>query len=130
MLATASEETFLEAADDVVEAEGPFLTDTLDLLLLLGRWLVLLVEELDFFVEEVEVALVRDDDVLLDVFSCIGPVLDDFGLSAGSIFRAFLALATMPVLMDFTCKKRQEKIHSHGICIMVFCRYAVGQIAC
>ena len=101
LLATASEETFLEAADDVVaEAEGPFLTDTLDLLLLLGRWLVVLVEELDFFVEEVEVALVRDDDVLLDVFSCIGPVLDDFGLSAGSIFRAFLALATMPVLME------------------------------
>ena len=100
LLATASEETFLEAADDdVVEAEGPFLTDTLDLLLLLGRWLVV-VEELDFFVEEVEVALVRDDDVLLDVFSCIGPVLDDFGLSAGSIFRAFLALATMPVLME------------------------------
>ena len=99
LLATASEETFLEAADDVVEAAGPFLTDTLDLLLLLGRWLVV-VEELDFFVEEVEVALVRDDDVLLDVFSCIGPVLDDFGLSAGSIFRAFLALATMPVLME------------------------------
>lgn len=99
LLATASEEAFLEAADDVVEAEGPFLTETLDLLLLLGRWLVL-VEELDFFVEEVEVALVRDDDVLLDVFSCIGPVLDDFGLSAGSIFRAFLALATMPVLME------------------------------
>ena len=99
LLAMASEEAFLEAADDVVEAEGPFLTETLDLLLLLGRWLVL-VEELDFFVEEVEVALVRDDDVLLDVFSCIGPVLDDFGLSAGSIFRAFLALATMPVLME------------------------------
>ena len=98
LLATASEETFLEAADDdVVEAEGPFLTETLDLLLLLlGRWLVL-VEEFDFFDE---VALVRDDDVLLDVFSCIGPVLDDFGLSAGSIFRAFLALATMPVLME------------------------------
>lgn len=98
---TASEDAFLEAADDAVEAEGPFLTETLDLLLLLGRWFAL-VEELDFFVEgvEVEVALVRDDDVLLDVFSCIGPVLDDFGLSAGSIFRAFLALATMPVLME------------------------------
>ena len=108
--ATASEETFLEAADDaeVEAAEGPFLTDTLDLLLmLLGRWLAL-VEELDFFDE---VALVRDDDVLLDEFSCIGPVLDDFGLSAGSIFRAFLALATMPVLMepDLTWKEKKKK---------------------
>ena len=108
--ATASEETFLEAADDaeVEAAEGPFLTDTLDLLLmLLGRWLAL-VEELDFFDE---VALVRDDDVLLDEFSCIGPVLDDFGLSAGSIFRAFLALATMPVLMepDLTWKEKKRK---------------------
>ena len=109
MLATASEDTFLEAADDAVEAEGPFLTETLDLLLLLGRWLAL-VEELDFFVEEEEVALVRDDDVLLDVFSCIGPVLDDFGLSAGSIFRAFLALATMPVLMepDLTWNEKEK----------------------
>ena len=108
LLATASEETFLEAADDVVEAEGPFLTETLDLLLLLGRWHVL-VEEFDFFDE---VALVREDDVLLDVFSCIGPVLDDFGLSAGSIFRAFLALATMPVLIepDLTCKIKSTSL--------------------
>ena len=90
LLASFVEAFLLEAAVVVVVA-GPFLTVlVLDLLL---------VKELDFFEDVVVV------DVLLDVFNCIGPVLDDLGLS-GSIFRAFLALATMPVLIepDLTCK--------------------------
>ena len=95
LLASFVEAFLLEAAVVVVVA-GPFLTVlVLDLLL---------VKELDFFEDVVVV------DVLLDVFNCIGPVLDDLGLS-GSIFRAFLALATMPVLIepDLTCKIK--KVH-------------------
>ena len=89
---------------------------------MLFRGVVLGLEELAFLL------------VVLDVF-CVsmGPVTEVEGeddVDFCSFSSADLALATMPVLMDFTCKKRQEKIHSHGICIMVFCRYAVGQIAC
>ena len=94
LLASFVEAFLLEAAVVVVVA-GPFLTVlVLDLLL---------VKELDFFEDVVVV------DVLLDVFNCIGPVLDDLGLS-GSIFRAFLALATMPVLIepDLTCKIKKS----------------------
>ena len=42
--------------------------------------------------------------LVLDVFKCIGPVLEVLSLVAaaaeGSILSADLALATMPVLMD------------------------------
>lgn len=96
LLASFVEAFLLEAAVVVVVA-GPFLTVlVLDLLL---------VKELDFFEDVVVV------DVLLDVFNCIGPVLDDLGLS-GSIFRAFLALATMPVLIepDLTCKIKSTSL--------------------
>ena len=43
--------------------------------------------------------------LVLDVFKCMGPVLEPvLGRASGSILRADLALATMPVLMepDFT----------------------------
>lgn len=45
--------------------------------------------------------------LVLDVFKCMGPVLEVLGVelgASGSILRADLALATMPVLMepDFT----------------------------
>ena len=97
LLASFVEAFLLEAAVVVVVVAGPFLTVlVLDLLL---------VKELDFFEDVVVV------DVLLDVFNCIGPVLDDLGLS-GSIFRAFLALATMPVLIepDLTCKIKSTSL--------------------
>ena len=97
-----------------VEDGGPFLTVAaapeaellLDFVLcrLLLVWLVAVAKELlDFLLET---------DVLLDVFKCIGPVLDCLGvLSLGSIFRAFLALATMPVLIepDLTWKNKRNK---------------------
>ena len=42
--------------------------------------------------------------LVLDVFKCMGPVLEVLRAASGSILRADLALATMPVLMepDFT----------------------------
>ena len=76
-------------------AGGPFrLEDTAVLDLEAILWLTEDAEELLFLV--------------LDVFKCIGPVLEVLSLVAaaaeGSILSADLALATMPVLMepDFT----------------------------
>ena len=80
-------------------AGGPFRLDTAVLDLEAVLWLAEDVEELLFLV--------------LDVFKCIGPVLEVLSLLAavaaaaaaeGSILSADLALATMPVLMepDFT----------------------------
>ena len=96
----------------VVEEGGPFRLDTavLDLdatLVLTGDW-----EE-----EEFDPPATPAEELLflvLDVFKCIGPVLEVLSLLAaaaaaaaaaeGSILSADLALATMPVLMepDFT----------------------------
>ena len=113
-------EDFLEAEVAVgaegeevdVEDGGPFLTvaappellllDDFVLCRLLVLWLVAAAaKELDFLLT----------DVLLDVFKCIGPVLDVLGGLSGSIFRAFLALATMPVLIepDLTWKNKIQK---------------------
>ena len=75
----------------VVAAGGPFRLDTPVLDLEAVLWLAEDVEELLFLV--------------LDVFKCMGPVLEPvLGRASGSILRADLALATMPVLMepDFT----------------------------
>ena len=78
----------------VVAAGGPFRLDTPVLDLEAVLWLAEDVEELLFLV--------------LDVFKCIGPVLEVLSFAAaaaeGSILSADLALATMPVLMepDFT----------------------------
>ena len=77
-----------------VVAGGPFRLDTAVLDLEAVLWLAEDVEELLFLV--------------LDVFKCIGPVLEVLSFAAaaaeGSILSADLALATMPVLMepDFT----------------------------
>ena len=71
-------------------AGGPFRLDTAVLDLEAVLWLAEDVEELLFLV--------------LDVFKCIGPVLEVLSFAAaaaeGSILSADLALATMPVLMD------------------------------
>ena len=73
-----------------VVAGGPFRLDTAVLDLEAVLWLAEDVEELLFLV--------------LDVFKCIGPVLEVLSFAAaaaeGSILSADLALATMPVLMD------------------------------
>ena len=74
----------------VAAAGGPLRLDTAVLDLEAILWLTEDAEELLFLV--------------LDVFKCIGPVLEVLSLVAaaaeGSILSADLALATMPVLMD------------------------------
>ena len=74
-----------------VVAGGPFRLDTAVLDLEAVLWLA---------EEDVEELLF----LVLDVFKCIGPVLEVLSFAAaaaeGSILSADLALATMPVLMD------------------------------
>ena len=103
-----------------VVAGGPFRLDTvvLDLEATLG-----LTEAEDVDAEELLF-------LVLDVFKCIGPVLEVLSLLAeaaaeGSILSADLALATMPVLMepDFIYRKkereRNKKMEDAVVCICI-----------
>ena len=100
-----------------VVAGGPFRLDTvvLDLEATLG-----LTEAEDVDAEELLF-------LVLDVFKCIGPVLEVLSLLAeaaaeGSILSADLALATMPVLMepDFIYRKKERGIRKWKMQLYVF----------
>ena len=112
-------------ASGVVPEGGPFLLDTavFDLEATLGLAELPETEVVEDVAEEEEEELLF---LVLDVFKCIGPVLEVLSLligwlaeaeaaaaaaAAGSILSADLALATMPVLMepDFTCREKREK---------------------
>ena len=91
----------------VVEEGGPFRLDTavldLDATLVLTDDCIAGTEEEEFDPP----ATPATEELLflvLDVFKCIGPVLEVLSFAAaaaeGSILSADLALATMPVLMD------------------------------
>lgn len=114
-----------------VVAGGPFRLDTvvLDLEATLG-----LTEAEDVDAEELLF-------LVLDVFKCIGPVLEwIFSLLAeaaaeGSILSADLALATMPVLMepDFIYRKkereRNKKMEDAVVCICIMVSTVLAQFS-
>lgn len=113
-----------------VLAGGPFRLDTvvLDLEATLG-----LTEAEDVDAEELLF-------LVLDVFKCIGPVLEVLSLLAeaaaeGSILSADLALATMPVLMepDFIYRKkereRNKKMEDAVVCICIMVSTVLAQFS-